>query len=243
MNTTKASPNRTNKIIARIVGALFIVATITYMIGSGLIGSIVEAPDYLISVYPNKTQMIIGMLLELINSAAVVGIAVMLFPILKKHNESMALGYVGFRVIESAILMVGAIGPLVLISLSQEFINSGAPDTSYFQPLGTLVLEVHDMAFQMAMIVLGIGSLMFCDLLYQSKLIPRFISVLGLIGYASLLTSTLIEIFGTNTGMVLFLPGALFEIIFPTWLIVKGFNSFAIDSQSIRTDIVVPKYM
>ena len=165
MNTTKASPNRTNKIIARIVGALFIVATITYMIGSGLIGSIVEAPDYLISVYPNKTQMIIGMLLELINSAAVVGIAVMLFPILKKHNESMALGYVGFRVIESAILMVGAIGPLLLISLSQEFINSGAPDTSYFQPLGTLVMEVHDMAFQMAMIVLGIGSLMFCYLL------------------------------------------------------------------------------
>jgi len=242
MNSTKRSPHGTNKKTARIVGALFIFATITYMIGNGLIGSIVDASDYLINVYPNRAQVITGILLELINSAAVVGIAVMLFPILKKHNETIALGYVGFRVIESAILVVGVIGPLLLITLSQAYIKADAPDASYFQSLGTLAIDGHDVAFQMAMIVLSIGSLMFCYLLFQSKLTPKFISVLGLIGYASLLTSALLEIFGTNTGMTLFLPGALFEIILPIWLIVKGFNSSAIDSQSTKTSTVVPKY-
>ena len=99
----------TNKMTARIVGALFLTATVMYGIGSGFLGPILNAPDYLINVYPNKTQVIIGVLLELINSVAVVGIAVLMFPILKKHNETIALGYVGIRVIESAILIVGVI--------------------------------------------------------------------------------------------------------------------------------------
>jgi Domain of unknown function (DUF4386) len=231
-----------SKKTARIVGALFITATVAFMLGNGLIESILNAPDYLVDVYPNKTQVILGILLELINSAAVVGIAVVLFPILKKHNETIALGYVGFRVLESAILIVGAIIPVLLITLSQEYIKAGTPDTSYFQTLGTLAIEGHQLAFQVAMIVLGVYSLMFCYLLYQSKLIPRFISGLGFIGYASLLISALLEIFGNSTGMILYLPGALFEIILPIWLIVKGFNSSAIDSQSTKTGIAVPNY-
>jgi Domain of unknown function (DUF4386) len=80
------------------------------------------------------------------------------------------------------------------------------------------------LAFQVAMIALGLGSMPFCYLLYKTKLIPRYISVLGLIGYATLLTAALLEVFGYSTGLVLYLPGALFEIVFPVWLIVKGFN-------------------
>ncbi|NOU75565.1 DUF4386 family protein [Paenibacillus sp. LMG 31458] len=90
-----------NKKTARIVGILFLAATAAYILGNGLIESILNDPDFLNNVYLNKTQVIIGMLLELINSAAVVGIAIMLFPILKKYNETIALGYVAFRVIEA----------------------------------------------------------------------------------------------------------------------------------------------
>jgi hypothetical protein len=234
MNSTKNT--------ARITGILFIAAMVTFMLGNGLIGAILNVPDFLVDVYPNKTQVILGILFELMNSVAVVGIAIVLFPILKKHNETIALGYIGFRVIEAAILIIGAIGPLLLITLSQEYLRAGTPDTSYFQTLGALAIAGHDLAFQVAMIVLGIGSLMVCYLLFQSKLIPRFISVLGLVGYASLIISALFEIFGTNTGMILFLPGALFEIVLPIWLIVRGFNSSAIDSLSTKTGMVVPNY-
>ncbi|WP_261300463.1 DUF4386 domain-containing protein [Paenibacillus andongensis] len=213
-----------NKKTARIAGVLFLAATAAYILGNGLIESVLNNPDYLIHVYPNRTKVIEGMLLEFINSAAVVGIAITLFPILKKHNETLALGYVSFRVIEAIILIVGAIIPLLLISLSKEYIETGAPDASYFQTIGTLAIKGKLLAFQLAMLVLGLYSLLFCYLFYQSKLIPRLLSVLGFIGYASLLTSALLEIFGYSAGMLLFLPGALFEILLPLWLIVKGFK-------------------
>lgn len=213
-----------NKKSAKIVGVLFLAATAAYILGNGLLESILNDPDYLIHVYPNKTKVILGMLFELINSAAAVGIAITLFPILKKHNETIALGYVAFRVIEAIILFVGAISPVLLISLSKEYIEAGAPDASYFQTIGTLAIKGKFLTFQLAMTVLGLYSLLFCYLLYQSKLIPRLISVFGLIGYASLLTSALLEIFGYSPGMFLFLPGALFEILLPIWLIVKGFK-------------------
>ncbi|WP_244937229.1 DUF4386 domain-containing protein [Paenibacillus alginolyticus] len=213
-----------NKKTARIAGVLFLAATAAYILGNGLIESILNVPDYLLHVYPNKTKVIVGMLLELINSAAVVGIAITLFPILKKHNETIALGYVAFRVIEAIILIVGALSPLLLISLSKQYIEAGAPDASYFQTIGMLAINGKFLTFQLSMIVLGLYSLFFCYLLFKTKLIPRLISVFGLIGYASLLTSALLEIFGYSPGMVLFLPGALFEIIFPIWLIVKGFK-------------------
>jgi len=221
--------------IARIVGVLFLTATVTYMVGSGLLESILNAPDYLLNVYPNKSQVVIGVLFQFINAAVVVGIGLLMLPILKQHNERIALGYLGSRIIESVLLIVSFISPLLLITLSQEY--AGATDTSYFQTLGTLAIKGHSLAFEMAMIALSLGSLMFCYLLYESKLVPQFISVLGFIGYAALLTRGWLEIFGYSTGMILFLPGALFEIIFPIWLIVKGFNSSAIASESAETEI------
>ncbi|NQX66180.1 DUF4386 domain-containing protein [Paenibacillus alba] len=209
---------------ARIAGILFLIATVTYMLGNGLIEAILNDPEYLLHVYPHQTQVTIGVLLEFINSVAAVGIAITLFPILKKQNEQIALGYVAFRAIEAVILIVGAICPLLLIHVSKEYIAAGAPAASYFQTIGSVALQGKFLSFQLAMIVLGLYSLLLCYLLYRSKLIPRFLSIFGLIGYASLLTSALLEIFGHSAGMLLFIPGALFEIFFPIWLIVKGFN-------------------
>ena len=106
----------TSRKIAVIVGALFLIAMVTSLLGGGLLESILDVPDYLINVSANTTQVSIGILLELINAIAVVGIGVMMFTILKQHSESMALGYVGFRVIESVFLIVAAIIPLSLIN-------------------------------------------------------------------------------------------------------------------------------
>jgi hypothetical protein len=228
---------------AIIVGILFIAAMVTSIIGDGLIKSILNAPDYLINVYPHKTQVIIGVLLQLICAAAVVGIAVLLFPILKKHNEPIALSYVGFRIIESAIIFVSAISILLLITLSQEYVKAGVPDASSFQTSGTLAVAGHYWAFQMVIIICGIAGLMFCYLLYQSKLIPRFISVLGIIGYPLSLVAALLDMFGIidtlhGAGIIMYLPGSIFEVLLlPIWLFVKGFNPSAISSGSAKTDI------
>ncbi len=225
-----------NRKTSIIVGALFLTAIVAWLVGYSLIEAIISAPNYLINVSANETRVIIGALIELINSVAVIGIAVMLFPILKQHNERMALGYVGFRIIEATILVVGLIFPLSLITLSREYVKAGASAASYFQTLGDLLLAERYWSGQMVPIFVGLGGLLLCYSLYQSKLIPRFISVWGLIGYALLITVPLLDIFGYSGGVILGLPGGLFEIFLAIWLIAKGFNSSVIDSWSAKID-------
>ena len=98
-----------NRKTAIIVGVLFITATVVSSLYYVILDPILDAPDYLIKVSENANQVIIGVLLYLIDCAAVVAIPIMLFPIFKKHNESLALGYVGSRIIESVTLIVGHI--------------------------------------------------------------------------------------------------------------------------------------
>ena len=223
-----------------IVGVLFLTATVTGMLGDSLVGSILNAPDYLMNVYPNRTQVIIGVLISFILGLAIVGIAVFLFPILKKHNEPIALGYVGIRTAEFAILLVWSISPLLLITLSQEYVKAGDPDASSFQTFGAVLIAVRYWVWRLVYILNGVLTLLLSYLLYQSKLIPRSISVLGLIGGAVLLAGTPLDMFGLidvdqGAGLLVVLPGGLFELILPIWLFVKGFNSSAIASGSVKT--------
>jgi hypothetical protein len=219
----------TNRKTAVIVGVLFLTAMMASLLGGGFIESIISSPDYLIAVSENETQVIIGVLLELMNGIAVVGIGVLMFPILKQHNESIALGYLGIRIIESVFCCVIIISPLSLITLSQEYLKAGAPDTSYFQTVGALsIAERASVADLLIPVFFSLGALLFYYLLYQSKLFPRFISVWGLIGVALILTLNLLltidlEV-GNSIGLIFALPMISNEIFLGIWLIVKGFN-------------------
>jgi hypothetical protein len=208
-----------------------------YTLGDGLEKSILNAPDYLRHVYSNSTQVVIGVLLQYVAAAGNVGIAVLLFPILKKHSETIALGYVVTRIFDGAGLVVSGIGTLSLIALSQETIQAGTQSASYSMTLGNLLVAGSDTAFVVTMIALGLGAMPFCYLLYRSRLIPRSMSVLGFIGYAALFIGSVLELFGLNLYMIHYVPGGLFELIFPIWLIVKGFNPSAIVSELAKTDI------
>ncbi len=124
LSIKKINPNRKTAII---VGILFIIATVFSLVGTSLIGSVIGAPDYLVNVYANKNQVILGVLLLLAAAASVVLIPAMMFPILKQHNEGIALGYFGLRIIEAVTFIVDAVSLLLLISLSQEYIKAGVP--------------------------------------------------------------------------------------------------------------------
>ena len=157
-----------NKMTAIIVGILFITATVTYMLGSGFLEPILYTPDYLVNIAANENQMLIGTLLEFANHLAVVCIPFMMFPVLKKHNEALSLGYVVFRIVESLTLIVGSISLLSLLTLSQEFVKAGAPDASYFLPSGTLLLAARDWTILLGVnIVFPLGALIFNYLLYN----------------------------------------------------------------------------
>lgn len=212
------------KITARLVGVLILLATATYMLGSGLLDSVRNAPDYLLQIYPNRNQVTLGVLIQFVTAAANVGIGVLMFPILKKYSETIALGYVVTRIFDGAGVVISGVLTLLLIVLSHKLIQSGV-QSDYYLLLGDLLVSVSGTVFIATMIALGLGSIPFCYLLYRTKLIPQSLSILGLIGYAALFIGSALELFGINLHMIHYAPGGLFELFLPIWLITKGFDS------------------
>jgi hypothetical protein len=179
-------------------------------------------------------------ILLLAAAVSVVLIPATLFPILRRYNEGIALGYLGFRVLEAITLTIDVVASLLLITLSREFINAGTPVDSYFQASGALLTGARDWTFPLNPLIFGPGSLMFNYLLYRSKLIPRWLSGWGLIGAALVTVFALLGLFGAGqarpvTGgflILLAVPIGVQEMVFAVWLIVKGFNLSAIASPT-----------
>lgn len=231
-----------SKKTAIIVGTLFLIAMVASLLGGGLVESAISTPDNLIAVSDNKTQVIIGVLLELVNAIAVVGIGALMFSILKRHHEALALSYLGFRIIEAVFCSVIVISPLSLITLSQGYLKAGATDAAYLQAAGTLFMAARaSVSGLLIPVFFSLGALLFYYLLYQSKILPRFISVWGFIAAVLILTLNLLSLnlevgMGMGIGLAFALPMILNEIFLGIWLIVKGFNSLAIVSGSVYTD-------
>ncbi len=233
----------TDRKIAVIAGTLFIVATAASLLGSSFTGSILDAPDYLSRISSNGNPVIVGALLSFIAAAASSAIAIALYPVLKRFNEGLALGAVGFRLIEGVFYIVGAICLVSLLTVSQEFVTSGGQSASTFQTIGHLLLTMRDVAgFVFVVIAFCLGALMYYYVFYQSKLIPRWLSVWGLIAIVMLLAAVLITVFDGEpfsiSGQLIFLalPIALQEMVLAVWLIAKGFNSPAIVSMSAKAN-------
>ncbi|MCW4011200.1 MAG: DUF4386 domain-containing protein [Candidatus Bathyarchaeota archaeon] len=214
-----------NRKTAILFGVLFIIATLAPMLSIVFIGSIYDA-DYLAAVAANENQVLMGILLLLAMTASIVAIPILMFPVLKKQSESLALGYVGARIFEGFFSAVNVLSLLSLLSLSREFVKAGASTASFFQTSGALVLAGFDWGSMMLDFPFTIGALVFNYLLYKSKLIPRWLSVLGLIGAALWLSTVPLRMFGVFPASmeILALPIAAQEMIFAVWLIVKGFN-------------------
>ena len=220
-----------NRKTAIIVGVLFITAMVAGMLRFFLLDPILDASDYLIIVSANENRVIIGALSFSILAIALAGIAIVIYPILKKHNEALALGYVGARIIEGVLFIVAILAILTLFTLSQEFVKAGAPDASHFQTLGNLLLAVRYYAYNVLWpITLSLGALMFYYLLYKSKLIPRWLSVWGLIG-TPLFPVAPLSLFGSTISDLFLLPLVVNEMVLAVWLIVRGFNSSEIDDD------------
>ena len=234
-----------NRKIAIIAGVLYIVATVAGVLSVVTLGSLLEGPDILVNVSANESQVIMTTLFEIIMAITVAGIAFMIYPILKKNSEvkeGLARWYVGTRITEGGIFLVAILVQLSILTLSREFVLAGAPDASYFQTLTNVLLLVSDYAWMLGYTIFCIGALMLYYLLYQSKLIPRWLSAWVFIGAPLMLVAGLLPLLinedpNSMLSTALNIPIALQEMVFAVWLIVKGFNSSAIASESVKTQI------
>ena len=230
--------------IAITVGVLYLaVNVIAGPLGLLFTEPSLNAPDYLIKLSANKNQVLVGVLFLLVMAVADAGIGIMVYPVLKKRNVSAAIGYFGARLVESVIFILDALSLLLLLTLSQEFVQAGAPDASYFQTAGQVLRSVRDWAGHVILdvAVFPIGTLVFYYILYQSKLIPRWVSGWGLVGAVLYWAASLLVMFALITPLstihvVLQAPLGLQELALAVWLIVKGFNPSALASGSGQAD-------
>jgi hypothetical protein len=224
---------------ARIVGILFIIATAAPILTAPFLGFLGGAiigepvPDYLVILSTNENQVITGMYIELIWALSVVGIPIVLFPILKKYDEVLARVFYSFRFMEAMSTIGHSLIILTLLSLSHEFIAAGTPDASYFQVLGSLLLEVREWVFNIGSgLVWSLSALVLNYILYRSKLVPWWLSAWGLIGSVFSFVTYFLGFFSVHLSSWLFAPIAIQEMVFAVWLIVKGFDTSIIASLS-----------
>ena len=218
---------KTYRKTATLVGSAYLFSNITFIVGTiVMVESILGSPDYLNLMSASRAQVVLGVLLSFANGLAYVGIAVLLFPILKPRFESLALAYVGFRVVEFITQILADVSPLALLTLAGDTGKVGA-----MQELGTLLLAERFWAFQMLNLIFSLSALLLYVMLLRSRLIPGFISIWGLIAAVLVLFNTVLGWFnpglGETLGMVTGLPMLLNEIFLGIWLIVRGFNPSA----------------
>lgn len=193
---------RKNQII---IGILFAIATISYMLGDYIVLSHLNNQKVHLPIY-------IGIFLEYINSFAVISIAIGFFPFLYSKSKFIGLAYIVSRTIESILLFVATLFPLIAIQNITIGNSSSVLTFAYLQ------------MFQIGMLSLSLGSVLFCYWLYKFSTLPKWLSILGIIGYILLLISCILSTSPALTSIsdYLYIPGAIFEVVFPVYLIIKG---------------------
>ena len=195
----------------------------------------VEKP--LAEVAVAEGQVVFGAVLEMVLAVSVVGIAVLLFPVLKKRNEGMALGYVGMRIFEGVLILAATTSALVVLTLGQD--HGQAANVGL---LVDLLLAFRDWTYLVGTLVMfSLSALILNILLYQSSLVPTWLSVWGLVGGVLLLVRALLEMFGRElSGVVqgvLAGPIGLNEMVLAVWLIVRGFNADVLESRPEKAPV------
>jgi len=233
-----------NKKAAKMVGIFFILAAVTAIIGLKLYDPILNGHDYLVEGSKHANQVIFGAIMELILVASAIGTSTTMFPFLRMYNETIALWHVFFRFLEAVIITVGVISVLSLLTISKEFVATGATNITAFQASGTLLKAVHDWTFLLGPnFMLGINTMMYSYIFYKSRLVPRFIPIIGMIGATLVFAAAILEMFGVFSqisvwGGIMSLPVAANEMILAVWLIVKGFNESALASLPLKRKAV-----
>jgi hypothetical protein len=216
----------TNRKIAMSIGILYIIGTVAGVLSVVTAGSIIGASDYMKEIAAHENRMFLGSLFVLIMGLALAMIPVVAFPVLKKQNETLALGYLVFRgALETVTYLVLIISWLVLVPVSEKG----------YETAGTVLVDIGKNAATMTAIIFPLAAIMLYSIFYQSRLVPRWISGWGLISIVFALAAAFLDMFDvieseSSTYTLLVMPIALQEMVMAIWLIAKGFNPKEVDA-------------
>jgi hypothetical protein len=227
---TAVAPTRADatRPYARAAGIFYLITFAASIPALLLIGPVLNDSDYIVST-GEDTRVLAGCFLDFVNALAGIGSAVAVFPVVKRLNESLALGFVMSRMVEAAVIMIGVVSLLAVVTLRQDLAGGGA-DPATLTTTGQALVAVRDWTFLFGPgFMPAINALLFGTLLYRSGLVPRIIPTLGLIGAPLLLTAGMFTVFGHNTqisgwSMLATLPIATWELSVGIYMVTKGFR-------------------
>jgi hypothetical protein len=214
---------------AFVAGTLYLITFAASIPAVALLGPVLDNPNYVISAGAD-TRVLWGCLLDVVNALAAVGTAVTLFPVVKRQNESLALGFVTTRLLEAAVIMIGVVSLLAVVTLRQDMAGAAGTDTASLVTTGQSLVAVRDWTLLLGPgLMPALNALLLGSLMYRSRLVPRIIPTIGLIGAPLLLASVVATFFGffgqfSTAALFLALPVAAWEFSLGTWMVVKGFK-------------------
>ena len=200
---------------------------------------VLDDPNYIIG--PGQdTRVVIGCLLDVVNALTCIGTAVAVFPVLRRQNEAMALGFVTSRVYEAAVVMIGVVSLLAVVGLRQDLTGLAGADPSTLLTTGQSLVTIRDYTFLLGPnLAAVINAALFGTLLYKSRLVPRIIPTMGLVAAPLLLAPTLATILGfTEHGSVWWVPGGVlifvWELSVGLYMTFKGFKPSPLTATAPR---------
>lgn len=227
----KGAQVNSTRAIALVAGVFFIITFIASIPPAFVFYSpVLDDPNYIVSAGAD-TRVLFGAFFEVILAIAVIGTAVTLFPIVKQQNEGIALGYVAARVLEAAMIFVGIVSLLSVVTLRQDFAGAADADAASLLTVGKSLVVVHEWTFLLGPgILAGLGNgILLGYLMYRSALVPRRMAILGLIGGPLAVASATATLFGLYEQVSVWaataiIPEFLWELLLGIYLIVKGFK-------------------
>lgn len=216
---------------AILIGALFLLTEVGAIVGRLLYAPVLDTPGYVLGT-GRDASVVVGVLLETVLAVAVVGTAVVLYPVVKRSYPTLALAYVAARILEAAIIVVGTLS-LVTVLMLREQPRGVADDALEGIAAALLALQDGTLLFGPGF-ALGIGSILLAALMFASRLVPRPIAILGLTGGAIITLSTVLVLFGlygqfSAIGLLVALPVFAWEVSLALWLLLKGFNPVVLE--------------
>ncbi len=203
----------------------------------GILNSVpaLEYPDYLARLSTMRSQVLTAVFFQAAMATVYVCIAVLFYPVVERYSKGLALGYFGLRIIGAAFLFVGIGSLLLLLQFSQSLVSAGLLDAPRLQIAGELLRTGRDIMNHIEMVLpWALGGLILCWSMFKTRLVPRWLSVWGIIGAVLTTIATLLYMLGfikivTPTYMAMNMPTALFELSLAAFLIARGFNPIVAD--------------
>jgi hypothetical protein len=214
---------------ALVAGALYVITFAASIPALPLLAPVLNDPNYIIGSGAD-TQVLFGGFLDLINALAAIGTAVALFSVVKRQHEGFALGFVTTRLFEAAVIVIGVVSVLSVVTLRQNLGGTAGADEASLVAVGQSLVAVRDWTFLLGPgVMAALNALLLGTLMYRSGLVPRIIPTIGLVGAPLLLTSVIATFFGLNEltsvwHYIATAPIFVWELSLGIYLVVKGFK-------------------